>query len=280
MRIDAHQHFWNYNPVRDSWIDDKMEVLKRDFLPQSLKKEFDDCGIDGCVAVQADQSQAETNFLLQLASENTFIKGVVGWADLQAKDIEQQLSRLSGNKRLKGIRHIVQAESIDFMQGEAFRRGISALAYFNLTYDILIFPKHLGSALELVRQFPEQPFVIDHIAKPLIKEQAMSPWKEQIREIAQAPNVYCKVSGLATEADWHTWNPNDIYPYLDIVFEAFGTDRLMFGSDWPVCLLAGNYQTTYELVSHHLESFPQADREKVLGLNAQNFYNLELGTSD
>lgn len=275
MKIDAHQHFWNYDPIRDSWIDEQMGVLKNDFLPDTLKKEMDQCGIDGCIAIQADQSEEETEFLLDLAVQNPFIKGVVGWVDLQAEDIEERLSVLSQNNLLKGIRHIVQSESDHFMQKEEFKRGISALSKFNLTYDILIFPKHLGSALELVNEFPEQPFVLDHIAKPQIKAGLFTPWREQIQELAKAANVYCKASGLITEADWLSWHPNHIYPYLDIVFEAFGTNRIMFGSDWPVCMLAGGYEISYELITLYLESFSEQDERKVLGLNAQNFYKLE-----
>lgn len=275
MKIDAHQHFWQYNPVRDSWIDNSMPVLKRDFLPSELKEEMDNNEIDGCVTVQADQSEEETNFLLQLAQSNSFIKGVVGWIDLRAKNVEDRIAHFAANKKLKGLRHIVQAEPDErFMLQNDFKRGISFLSKYGLTYDILIFPKHLGTALELVKQFPEQPFVIDHLAKPQIKEQVFSPWKEQIQVLAKAPNVFCKISGLVTEANWHNWKMEDIRPYLDIAFEAFGTDRLMFGSDWPVCKLAGNYTTTCVLMEEYLKDFSEVDKAKFWGKNAANFYNL------
>tara|TARA_A100000171_G_C2140395_1_gene155016 strand:- start:9566 stop:10396 length:831 start_codon:yes stop_codon:yes gene_type:complete len=275
MKIDAHQHFWHYDPVRDSWIDSSMSVLMRDFLPLELKEEMDSNEIRGCVAVQADQSEEETNFLLQLAQSNSFIKGVVGWVDLQAENAEDRIAHFAANKKLKGLRHIVQAEPDEhFMLQNDFKRGISFLSKYGLTYDILIFPKHLGTALELVKQFPEQPFVIDHMAKPQIKDQLFSPWKEQFRELAKAPNVYCKASGLITEANWHHWKIEDIKPYLDIAFEVFGTDRLMFGSDWPVCKLAGNYTSTCTIMEEYLKGFSEVDKAKFWGENAANFYNL------
>lgn len=275
MKIDAHQHFWHYDPVRDSWIDSSMSVLMRDFLPLELKEEMDSNEIRGCVAVQADQSEEETNFLLQLAQSNSFIKGVVGWVDLRAENAEGRIAHFAANKKLKGLRHIVQAEPDEhFMLQNDFKRGISFLSKYGLTYDILIFPKHLGTALELVKQFPEQPFVIDHMAKPQIKDQLFSPWKEQFRELAKAPNVYCKASGLITEANWHQWKIEDIKPYLDIAFEAFGTDRLMFGSDWPVCKLAANYTSTCTIMEEYLKGFSEGDKAKFWGKNAANFYNL------
>lgn len=274
MKIDAHQHFWKYNAERDAWIDDTMSVLKRDFQPEELYKALKNCGVDGCLAIQADQSEEETNYLLNLASENEFIKGVVGWVDLRAVNVSERLSHFAQNKKLKGVRHILQAEPDGFMCSEDFLNGIKLLSAFNLTYDILILPKHLGTALELVRQFPEQPFVLDHLAKPQIKDQIFSPWQEELMALAEMPNVHCKISGLTTEADWHGWKAEDIYPYLDIVFEAFGTERLMYGSDWPVCLLAGGYEKAYELLSEYMKDFSVHDKACVFGLNAQKFYNL------
>jgi L-fuconolactonase len=190
-------------------------------------------------------------------------------------NLEERLAYFATNEKLKGLRHIVQAEpDSSFMMRDDFQRGISLLSKYRLTYDILIFPKHLGTALELVKQFPEQPFVIDHLAKPQIKEQLFSPWREQIQELATSTNVYCKVSGLVTEANWHNWKMEDIRPYLDIVFEAFGTDRIMFGSDWPVCKLAGSYTTTCVLMEEYLKDFSEVDKNKFWGKNAANFYNL------
>lgn len=275
MKIDAHQHFWKYDPVRDSWIDESMSILKKDFMPGEFSRDMESCRTTGSIAVQADQSEAETRFLLDLAEAHSFIKGVVGWVDLQAENVEERLAEFSQNPYFKGVRHIVQAETDEaFMLKPEFKRGIKALSKFDLTYDILIKPDQLGMALELARQFPDQAFVLDHIAKPLIKEQAFSPWDEQLRALAKAPNVYCKVSGLITEADWHAWQPEDIYPYLDIVFEAFGTDRLMYGSDWPVCRLAGGYEVACELLSSYLDPFSEADKNRIWGQNALKFYNL------
>lgn len=274
MRIDSHQHFWKYDADRDSWIDESMKALKRDFQPEEIEKELKNCGVQGCIAVQADQSEEETNYLLGLAAENEFIKGVVGWVDLQSDNVTERLGHYSQNKKFKGVRHILQAEPDGFMLGDEFIRGIKALSAFNLAYDILILPKHLSAALELVRLLPSQPFVLDHLAKPQIKEQLFSPWKEDLIALAEMPNVYCKVSGLITEADWNGWKPKDIYPYLDIVFETFGTERLMYGSDWPVCLLAGSYERSYQLLFDYMATFSEGDKEKVFGLNAQKFYNL------
>jgi L-fuconolactonase len=276
MKIDAHQHFWKYDPVRDSWIDDSMCILKRDFLPDDLRRDMESCKTDGTIAVQADQSEEETRFLLDLAGANDFIMGVVGWVDLQAPDVKERITHFAANPYFKGVRHIVQAEKDDrFMLRPEFLRGISALSGSGLTYDLLIKPDQLGMAVELVRLFPDQAFVLDHIAKPHIQEQVFSPWKDQIQELAKAPNVWCKLSGLITEADWHAWKMQEIYPYLDIVFEAFGTDRLMAGSDWPVCQLAGGYEIACELLSSYLEPFSQEDKNKIWGQNALKFYNLE-----
>ncbi len=274
MRIDSHQHFWKYDADRDGWIDESMEILKRDFQPAELEQALKTCQIDGCIAVQADQSEEETNYLLDLADDNEFIKGVVGWVDLQSDNVSERLGHFSERKKFKGVRHILQAESDGFMLKDQFINGIKTLVEFDLSYDILILPTQMGGALELVQQVPNQPFVLDHLGKPYVKDQHFSPWKEEIMALAKMPNVYCKVSGLITEADWSQWQPNEIYPYLDIVFEAFGIDRLMYGSDWPVCLLAGGYQRVYQLLFDYMNTHSELDKQKVFGLNAQKFYNL------
>lgn len=276
MKIDSHQHFWKYHPVRDAWINEQMKVLQRDFLPEELKREMDECGVQGCVAVQADQSEEESDFLLDLASRHSFLRGVVGWVDLRADDVSQKLARFATNPYFKGVRHIVQAEPDDrFILRDDFKRGIAALSEYKLTYDILVFPKHLGAVLELVDQFPEQPFVIDHMAKPLIRDRQLSPWKEEIEELSKAPNVYCKVSGLITEANWSTWTADHFRPYLDVVFEVFGTDRLMFGSDWPVCKLAGSYRKVVTLLEDYTQTLSADAREKIWSNNAIDFYKLQ-----
>lgn len=274
MKIDAHHHFWNYNPVRDGWINDSMSVLRRDFLPPEFQSELASCEIDGCVAVQADQSLEETKFLLNLAKENDFIKGVVGWVDLQSADIEGSIANFSHETLLKGMRHIVQAEGQGFMLRKKFNSGIKVLTKNNLTYDILIYPSQLEEALVLVNEHPNQRFVIDHMAKPLIKEHLFIPWEVHIRKLAHAPNVCCKVSGMVTEANWHNWKAKDIKPYLDIVFDAFGPERVMFGSDWPVCKLAGSFTTTVVLMQEYLKNFSEVEKTKFWGQNAIEFYKL------
>lgn len=252
-----------------------MSILKRDYLPAELRQEMQSMSYDGCVAVQASQSEEETKFLLEQASTYPFIKGVVGWLDLQHPAIEEKLEHYSSFDRLKGLRHVVQDEPDEnFMLGKNFLYGISALSKYNLTYDILIFQKHLNVAYELTERFPEQKFVVDHIAKPDIKNRALSPWKEDIKRLAMHRYVYCKLSGMVTETNWDQWEYEDFIPYLDIVFEAFGPDRLMIGSDWPVCTLAGNYGEVMGIVETYLTQFDEDCRGKILGKNAFEFYNL------
>ena len=279
MRIDSHQHFWKYNPVKDSWIDDTMDVLKRDFLPEDLEEILGNHQIDGCIAIQADQSEKETEFLLSLAAKSPFIKGVVGWVDLTSENASSRLAHYTANPLFKGVRHILQAEQQDdFMLNQAFLKGIEALSEFRLTYDLLVLPKHLKFVLALLEKFPDQPFVIDHMAKPLIKDFKLKPWQEEIAEIANHPNVYCKLSGAITEADWHKWNQIDIFPYFDVIYEAFGPDRLMFGSDWPVCNLAGSYGAVCTLLDEYMKQFPEDEKSKIWGGNTTNFYNLNQWT--
>lgn len=275
MKIDAHQHFWKYDPVEYDWIDDSMSLLKKDFLPEHLTAELSNCGFDGCIAVQARQTEEESRFLLDLARQNKFIKGVVGWVDLRNKKVHERLEILSKNKLLKGIRHIVQSEPDDFMLKKDFQNGISVLKQFNLTYDILIYPRQLISAIELVNHFPDQHFVIDHIAKPSIKEQKIESWKSGIMELALAPNVFCKISGLVTEADRKYWEPEDFTSYLDVIFDVFSIDHLMVGSDWPVCLLAAGYKQVMVIIEDYTRNFNKEDVAKVFGGNAIRFYDLE-----
>ena len=275
MRIDSHQHFWRYDPVRDSWITDAMAVLKRDFLPEELIQQMRTTGIDRCIAVQTDQSEAETRFLLELADQHLDIAGVVGWVDLRKDNIRERLEQFSRFKKLRGFRHILQAEpDDDFMLREDFVRGIGALARHNFTYDVLVYPRHLPVATQLVRKFPAQKFVVDHLAKPVIKENVIDNWARDIRALAANPNVYCKLSGMVTEADWRFWTETDLKPYLDVVFGAFGIDRLMFGSDWPVCLVAASYAKVKETIENYTRDLSQSEKEKIFGLNAGRFYGL------
>lgn len=272
--IDSHVHFWKYDKKRDTWITPNMKVLQEDYLPPTLAGTLKRNGVDGCVAVQADQSELETHFLTELTKTYPIIKGVVGWIDLRNKNIEERLHYFLQYPAVKGWRHIVQAEPDDFLLGEDFQRGISLLAGFNYTYDILIYPRQLESALKFVSRFPEQKLVIDHCAKPNIAGKDFDRWATLMKEIAKHPNVYCKLSGLFTEAKWKQWSPGEFYPCLDTVFEAFGTDRLLYGSDWPVILLSGMYVQWKSLLAKYMENFDMKEKKKVFGQNAVQFYNL------
>lgn len=274
IRVDSHQHFWRYDAAQYPWIPPG-SPLHRDWLPSDLTSLQRPLGLDGSIVVQARQSLAESDWLLGLADADPRIKGVVGWVDLRNEQVENDLARLSRHPKFVGVRHVVQDEpDDDFMLRPEFLRGIARLKEFGLTYDILIYPRQLPAAIELARRFPEQPFVLDHIAKPMIKDQTIDPWRKQVRELAQAPNVWCKVSGMITEASHTHWKPSEFKPYLDVVFEAFGEDRLMFGSDWPVCLLAGSYQQVHGLVQDYVAGQSAPAREKFFGGNAVRFYGI------
>ncbi|HOT13485.1 MAG TPA: amidohydrolase family protein [Bacteroidales bacterium] len=273
IKLDAHQHFWLYNPDEYAWIGENMKVLQNDFLPMQLQKELDSMSFDGSIVVQARQTLEETEWLLKLASEYDFIKGVVGWVDLCSDDIENQLKKYSDNPKFVGVRHVVHDEPDDYFMARAdFQHGISLLEKYNLTYDLLLFPKHLPLATELVRKFPNQRFILDHIAKPLIKGQVKEPWASEITKLAQWPNVYCKLSGMVTEADWQNWKAPDFAYYLETVYQAFGSNRLMIGSDWPVCTVAGGYQQVMCVVTDFIKQFDDDVQKKILGMNCYRFY--------
>lgn len=274
MRIDAHQHFWTYEPLRDAWITKAMEVLRRDFLPPQLRTLLAAHRFEGCVAVQADQSNTETHFLLTLAAEHPFIQGVVGWIDLRAPDLAQQLAAWAPQKKLKGFRHIVQAEPAGFLLQPEFLRGVATIGRAGYTYDLLVFHHQLEDAVAFARQLPDQKIVIDHLAKPDIKSQEFSEWARQMQRLAMLPNVWCKVSGLVTEADWSRWKSDDFAPYLSHVVDCFGIERVMYGSDWPVCLLAASYERQLEVVERYFEQYSPTDKQKLFGENAETFYNL------
>jgi len=274
LRIDSHQHFWKFDPVRDSWINDEMKVLQRDFLPADLAPLLKKNNIDGCVAVQADQSEHETTFLTALASANDFIKGVVGWVDLRSEKLNDRLQYFSSFKKLKGFRHIAQGEPAGFLRGEQFSKGIAALKDFNFTYDILIYPHQIQDAIWLVNKHPYQKFVVDHLAKPVIREKEFTSWSADMKELASFNNVSCKLSGMVTEADWNQWANHDFKPYLDFIVHHFGTARVMYGSDWPVCLLAASYEKQLNIIEEYLQSFSTTEKHKIMGENAIRFYNL------
>jgi len=275
MQVDSHQHFWKYDVNRNSWITDEMKALKRDFLPADLLPELRANGMSGCVAVQADQSEQETQFLLDLANQCDAIKGVVGWVDLLSPDVADRLQYFSQFKKLCGIRHVVQSEPDDgFMLRPEFCRGIKALQEFDLTYDILIYSRQLPAALELVTRFPEQPFVIDHIAKPRIAEGKDPEWRQRMPDLAALPNVAVKLSGMVTEANWASWTPADLRPFVASVVDWFGAGRLMFGSDWPVCLLATPYDSVVNGLEEALGPISPGDAARIFGLNAVSVYRL------
>jgi L-fuconolactonase len=274
MIIDSHVHFWKYTKKRDVWMDD-MKILKQDYLPEHLSLTLKRNEVDGVIAVQADQSEVETRFLVELSKTHPIIKGVVGWLDLRAANLEEKLAEFSQYSIIKGYRHIVQGEPDDFLLKEDFQKGVAALKSYNYTYDVLIYPRQLKAAASFVGKFPDQKLIIDHCAKPDIKNKKIEEWKTGMEEIAKHPNVYCKLSGLFTEAAWKEWSPSDFYPYLDIVFKAFGTDRLIFGSDWPVILVSGIYVQWKSLIEKYMENFAEEDKQKVFGENAGRFYELE-----
>lgn len=282
MRIDAHQHFWKYSAEQYGWINDEMAVLKRDFLPADLQPLLEAEQFDGSIAVQARQDAEETEWLLELAERHDFIKGVVGWVDLCSPDVDEDLERLARHSKFVGVRHILQSEpDQEFMLRVDFKRGIGMLAKHGLTYDLLLYPRHLPVAVKLVQTFPKQQFVLDHIAKPPIGDGLVEPWDRDIRELAKFENVWCKLSGMVTEARWKEWEPTDFRPYLDVVFEAFGPDRVMIGSDWPVCTVSADYAATMGIVREYVKQFNAGEQEDLLGGNCARFYEMALnGTGE
>ena len=274
-RIDAHHHLWRYGAREYGWINADMKALARDFLQQDLKGELTKCGIAGTVAVQARQSPEETKWLLSLAGKFDFIRGVVGWADIRSDSFESQLEALQGEKKLTGLRHVVQDEPDDkFLSGMPFNRGIARLAKTNLVYDILIFERQLPAAIEFVDRHPNQKFVLDHIAKPRIKEKVTEPWRTRIADLARRENVYCKISGMVTEASWKDWSIEDLQPYFDAVMQAFGPARLMAGSDWPVCLLASTYEGWFQTLERLTARLSTAEKNLFFGGVATQVYGL------
>lgn len=274
--VDTHQHFWRYDAREYAWIDDRMTALRRDFGPADVAGAMARLGFTGSVAVQARQTPDETAALLGIADRHPAVVGVVGWVDLRADDVEAQLAEIARHPKLVGLRHIVQDEPDDrFLLGAAFGRGIGHLASFGLTYDVLVYPKHLPIAADFVARFPQQRFVLDHLAKPDIRGRAIEQWARALAAVAAHPQVMAKLSGLVTEASWSQWRAADLTPYLDVAFDLFGPDRLMVGSDWPVCTLAGSYEQTMGVFLEYLSARPSSERDSVLGGNARRFWRLE-----
>lgn len=273
---DSHQHFWFYDPTRHTWMSEEMAMLKTNFLPPDLLPHLQNTRIDGCIAVQADQSELENTFLLQLAENYNFIKGIVGWIDLRAENVEKRLEYYQQFAKIKGFRHIIHDEpELDFMLGKTFISGVSKLKNYGYTYDVLIFEKHLPNTIKFIEKLPDQPFVIDHIAKPLIKDQITEDWATNIKKVAEFENVYCKISAMTTEADWVNWKKEDFKKYLDVIVKAFGTDRIMYGSDWPVCQLAATYEAQFNIVKDYFLNFSQDEQDNFFGKNASKFYKLD-----
>ena len=273
MTIDAHHHFWKYDPAEYDWISEEMSGLRRDFLPENLEREAALAGVDGVVSVQARQTLEETGWLLDMASASALVWGVVGWVPLAAPDVGRSLEVFSGNPKFKGVRHVVQGEPDEkFLEREDFQAGIRELSRFGLVYDILIFERQLPQAISFVDRHPDQPFVLDHVAKPRIKDREFEPWNSRIRELAKREHVTCKISGMVTEADWLCWDAGQLRPYFETVLEAFGPGRLMFGSDWPVCLLGTGYGQWLGIVKEFLAGLSESERNMVLGGTAERVY--------
>lgn len=273
--IDTHHHFWKYSTAEYGWISEEMKSIRRDFLPADLKKTLDDAGVSGAVSVQARTTVEESDWLLSMAEKNDFLRGVVGWVPLTESDVEKHLERLAKHKKFKGVRHVIQGEPDDnYILRPDFNAGVKKLLKYKLRYDILIFEKHLKPSIRFVDQHPNQMFILDHVAKPKIKERILSPWREDMIELGKRPNVYCKLSGMITEADWKKWTSADLAPYLDTALQAFGPKRLMFGSDWPVMLVAGQYKPWVELIKQTIKRYSAAEQEQILSKNAIEAYGL------
>jgi L-fuconolactonase len=274
MHIDSHQHFWKYHPVNHAWIKDDMKEIQKNFLPPDLALLLHQHKIEGCVTVQADQTEQENQFLLSLARENDFIKGVVGWVDLRADNLNERLDFYKQFPTLKGFRHIVQGESKGFLANPKFIAGVRKLGQRDFTYDLLIYHFQLEDAVSFVQQVPGVKIVLDHIAKPSISTGEIEKWKQHIKSLAASENIFCKISGMVTEANWKQWGKEDFLPYLDVVFEAFGEKRVMYGSDWPVCLVAASYAQQLAIVQDYISTLSQTQKDRVMGENAKTFYNL------
>jgi L-fuconolactonase len=275
MIIDTHHHFWKYNPVEFNWISDDMSAIRRDFLPADLQQTITETQVSGVVSVQARQCLEETGWLLKMASENSFIKGIVGWVPLAAGNIQTVLDQYSTFDLLKGVRHVVQAETDpDFILGKDFNHGVSLLPKYKLVYDILIYEHQLPNTIGFVDRHPNQVFVINHIAKPRIKENKHDPWQKHIRELSKRENVHCKISGMVTEADFTAWTVEQLQPYFNVVLESFGPQRLMFGSDWPVCLVATTYKNWVEMVKSQISALSKTEQQLILYQNATKVYRL------
>lgn len=273
MRLDAHMHFWRYTAAEYAWIESNMAPLQRDFMPEDAWREMERAGMDACVAVQVRQTLQETRWLLELADAHPFIAGVVGWVDLRSSDLDAQIESVK-HPKLVGVRHIVQAEPDGFLKDEHFRRGVGRLGRHGLAYDILIYARQLPAAIDFAAAFPDGRFVLDHLGKPDIRANGFDVWRHDLDKIAARPNVVAKLSGLVTEADWNRWTIEDLHRYVNAALDRFGPDRLMVGSDWPVCTLAGKYADVLDVVRSAISGRPAEQQDAILGGAARRFWNL------
>ncbi len=280
MRIDAHQHFWQYDPARHGWINDDMSAIRRDFFPGDLATIIKTLQIDGTIAVQADETEAETIFLLELAAKNDFIKAVVGWTDLHSPELEKALNKFEGIAKLAGFRCVMQgAPDEKYLRNDLFTHNLKKLADHGYTYDLLVYHNQLPALVKMTEKLPDNLLILDHVGKPDIRNNQFKTWKEQIKNLAKHPGIYCKLSGMVTEADYSKWTYDDLLPYLETSAEYFGTERLCFGSDWPVCLVAGSYNKVYEVIEKFVHQLPQSDQAKIFGLNTLQFYKIKDGST-
>ncbi len=277
MIIDAHQHFWMYNANRHAWISDDMKLLRKNFLPVDLIDLYKQHHIDGCIAVQADESDQETQFLVDLAAKNDFIKGVVGWIDHKDKQLDEKLLHYSIQPTIKGFRHIIQGRPDDlYLANPDFHHFLKALSFYSFTYDVLITEDQLSATINCTEKFPDQKFILDHCGKPNIKAKNRKAWASNIKILAGNPNMYCKLSGLVTEAEWNKWTYDDLVPYLEIATEHFGAERICFGSDWPVCLLSASFEKIMAYTNRFIHQLTSIEQKNILGLNACRFYGIAL----
>jgi L-fuconolactonase len=274
LKLDSHQHFWKYSDAEYGWIDDN--TLRRDFLPDDLHKELKSAGIDGSISVQARQTTGETEWLLSLAEQNSFLRGVVGWVPLTSPSVEGDIEKYASHRKLKAVRHVVQDEKDDrYILRPDFNAGVALLDKHGLAYDILIFEKHLPYAIQFVDKHPNQRFILDHIAKPRIREGAVQPWRDNLREMAKRPNVWCKVSGVVTEADHQKWTEAQVRFYIDAAIDAFTPKRIMFGTDWPVCTTATTYKNWTELMRRATKNLSPSERDSIFGGAAAAAYRID-----
>lgn len=274
MRVDSHQHFWRYSPQTHGWLDERMAPLRRDFMPEDAERELARFGFDGAIAVQAAQTLDETEFLLGLAAAHPFVVGVVGWVDLRAPDVSSVLGELARRPAFKGVRHVAQSEPSGFLADASFRAGVKQLAQFDLSYDVLVFAHQLPEVVDFAASLPEVRFVLDHLAKPKVRSAELEPWRTQLSRVAELPNVCCKLSGLVTEAAWKAWQPTQLAPFIDAAVELFGTNRLLVGSDWPVCTLAGSCREVMRVFDDYFANFSASERAAIFGENAAREYRI------